>query len=132
MVFARFHLNGPKALAPTMPVHISGSESDDVIVFPSHAICCNCRVSFIPFKMPFQAAFSRTSRIIQIVIRAGGPSSSGTRSAAISARANVASESMAITFAIRKRANYRYSLYLAEIRRASRVSGVIVPVTFNP
>jgi len=56
MVFARFHLNGPKASAPTMPVHISGSESDDVTVFPSHAICCNCRMSFIPFKMPFQAA----------------------------------------------------------------------------
>ena len=36
-IFARFHLNGAKALAETMPVQTPGSGSDGVTVSPSSA-----------------------------------------------------------------------------------------------
>ena len=41
-IFARFHLNGAKALAEAMPVQTPGSGSDGVTVSPSSANRCNC------------------------------------------------------------------------------------------
>ena len=41
-IFARFHLNGAKALAEVMPVQTPGSGSDGVTVSPSSANRCNC------------------------------------------------------------------------------------------
>ena len=41
-IFARFHLNGAKALAEAMPVQTPGSGSDGVTVSPSSANHCNC------------------------------------------------------------------------------------------
>ena len=43
-IFARFHLNGAKALAEAMPVQTPGSGSDGVTVSPSSANRCNCWV----------------------------------------------------------------------------------------
>src|ERR1700693_4864463 len=49
-IFARFHLNGAKALAEAMPVQTPGSGSDGVTVSPSSANRCNCQVRLIdPF-----------------------------------------------------------------------------------
>jgi len=41
-IFARFPLNGAKALAEAMPVQTPGSGSDGVTVSPSSANRCNC------------------------------------------------------------------------------------------